>query len=148
MKIVMPVQGDGKERYMDGTHNRNVLDNVRRMIAAGDNDVVLRNRAIEFVDTLEDLFVRMSVGIDPPRIPMDLGHAEVYLEMILRHLRMGFVIDADSFEDGWFLVLDDSLGGEDFIGRMDSLDETVCLLNGLVRYCSPIPYDDSLSRTA
>ena len=125
------MSGDGEGRYMDGTHNQKVLDDVRGRIAAGVDDEDLRDRALGFVDTLEGLLVRESVDSDLPRIPVDLGHREVYLEMILPHLRMGLVIDADRSEDGWFLATDDSLGGEDRVGGMDSLADAVRLLGEL-----------------
>ena len=47
---------------------------------------------------------------------------------------MGFVIDRDEDENGWFLILDETLGDRSLMGRFDrSFDEALTFLRSHVR---------------
>ena len=108
------------------TRNQKIFEDARRKTVLGVKDEDLCEISVRFLDILERLLIDESVTADLPKLVTDFGHRESYYEWIFPSFRMGFVVDKDMTENGWFLALDDSLGGRDFRGAFDpSLIEAI-----------------------
>ena len=106
-------------RRPTNTHNEMMFDAIREKTKAGIGDEDLRNLALDFLDFLEAIVTSESITADLPRLICDFKHREAYYEWIFSHFRMGFVIDKDENENGWFLVLDETLGDKTIMDRFD-----------------------------
>lgn len=100
-------------------HNEMMFDATREKTRAGIGDEDLRDLALAFLDCLELIITSEPITADLPRLICDFKHREAYYEWIFPHFRMGFVIDKDEKENGWFLVLDETLGDKTIMDRFD-----------------------------
>ena len=117
-----------------GIRNRTMFDKMRKRTEEGIEDDELRALALGFLRHLESAVTSEPISAELPRLVCDLRHREAYYEWIFPHFRMGFVIDRDEDENGWFLLLDETLGDRSVTGRFDrSFDEALAFLRSHVR---------------
>lgn len=117
-----------------GVRNRTMFDKIRKRTEEGIEDDGLRALALGFLRFLESAVMSEPITAELPRLVCDFRQREAYYEWIFPHFRMGFVIDRDGDENGWFLILDETLGDRSMMGRFDhSFDEALALLRSHVR---------------
>lgn len=100
-------------------NNRTMFHNVREKTVGCIHDSELREKAMRFLDVLEWMVSTRGICRDLPRIVTDFSRREAYYEWIFPDFTMGFVIDKDETEDGWFIILDECLGGKMVMDKLD-----------------------------
>ena len=129
-----PVVPDPRPCGDAGIPNRIMFDRIRKRTEEGIEDDGLRALALGFLRFLESAVTSEPITAELPRLVCDFRHREAYYEWIFPHFRMGFVIDRDEDENGWFLILDETLGDRSMMGRFDrSFDEALAFLRSHVR---------------
>lgn len=129
-----PVVPDPRPCGDAGIPNRIMFDNIRKRTEEGIEDDELRVLALGFLRFLESAVTSEPVTAELPRLVCDFRHREAYYEWIFPHFTMGFVIDRDEDENGWFLILDETLGDRSMMGRFDhSFDGALAFLRSHVR---------------
>ena len=117
-----------------GIRNRAMFDRIRKRTEERIEDDELRALALGFLRFLESAVMSEPVTAELPRLICDFRHREAYYEWIFPHFSMGFVIDRDEDENGWFLILDETLGDRSMMGRFDrSFYEALAFLRSHVR---------------
>ena len=106
-------------RGMIGTANGHVFNAARTKTEKGIYDAELRELAIDFLDILEFLVTEEGIDFELPRLITDFKHREAYYEWIFPMFSMGFIIDKNESERGWFIITDEVLGGKRIMDKLD-----------------------------
>lgn len=72
-------------------------------------DSDLRTKTVNFVSLLKYYVSCSKIRFELPRIVTDFHETDAYMEWIFPHFTLGFNISTEESQDGWFIVMDESL---------------------------------------
>ncbi len=90
-------------------------------------DESLREKTLQFIDSLEIAVDLAEIKFDLPRLACDFYDGS-YMEWVFIHFTVGFNISMNKSEEGWFLISDEDLG------NIDKEDPNLFMLPSIIAF--------------